>query len=519
MKLAGYKKIRLLSAGSHWSHFEAVDAALGARVWLLVFKLPAEDEILSALKSIVREAAILNHPNILTPLDAKRIDDALVLVYPVFAGESLQSLILRGVPIVERRVTAVLKQAAAALQFARIRGFAHGLLSPEQVFLSNTSDEVKVFGFGLGRFLRSIVQSIDSDKTLPPVCEIDDAFALGALAYQMLIGKIIPDLSPEKAAFLRPPKEINPKLSQPLSDLVCSLMDTEEHRRAPISRVVDLLLPQPQEEELDKAPEKGAAAFLTERFEKLKKYLHMRGSRGRWAVIVTVLSLTMVTILTSVLMRYASGGLKGANREEYFKFIQEAAEPNLASTENEKEKENVNQGAQQTTRLPVDPLKIDESPLEKRIERNSAVFVFPRPPFADRIRIDNGELQPLPASLEIPFGTHRIAFYDSEFGPVWETIRAFDPQSERTVSFSPQEIGMGELAVVLKDAEKYGYVYVTIDGERQITTPCRVQLSAGRHHVCIYKQNIKVSPADTIVLITPLKRATIPATIIEDTGQ
>ncbi|MDZ7369690.1 MAG: hypothetical protein ONB12_00795 [candidate division KSB1 bacterium] len=515
MKLAGYKKIRLLSAGSHWSHFEAVDAALGVRVWLLVFRFPAEDESLSALKSIVRESAILNHPNILTPLDAKRIDNALLLVFPVFAGESLQSLILRGVPIVERRVTAVLKQTAAALQFARIRGFVHGLLSPELVFLSNTSDEVKVLGFGLGRFLLSFVQTIDSDKTLPSVCKVDDAFALGALAYQMLIGKIIPELSPEKAALLHPPKEINPKLSRPLSDLVCSLMEVDERRRAPISRVVDLLLPQPLEEETDRAPEKGSTSILVGRLQKLKKNLQMRSSRGKWAVVVTVLSLMMVTILTSVLMRYASGGLKNANREEYFKIIQEAAEPNFASSENEK----VNQVAQQPARLPVNPLIIDESPVEKSTERNSAVFVFPRPLFADRIRIDNGELQPLPASLEIPFGTRRIAFYDSEFGLVWETVRTFDPQSERTVSFSPQEIGMGELAVVLQDAEKYGYVYVTIDGEKQMTTPCRVQLSAGRHHVRIYRQNKIVAPTDTVVLITPLKRATIPATIIQDTGQ
>jgi serine/threonine protein kinase/tetratricopeptide (TPR) repeat protein len=148
-------------------------------------------------------AAGLNHPHVLGMHDSGSIDEILYYVMPYVEGESLRARLIRErqLPIDEAvRITA---EIAEGLDYAHAAGVVHRDIKPENILFSG--GHAMIADFGIGRVMN--VTATGGTLTEPGLAlgtpaymspeqgcheAIDarsDIYALGCLAYEMLVGE------------------------------------------------------------------------------------------------------------------------------------------------------------------------------------------------------------------------------------------------------------------------------------------------------------------------------------------
>ncbi len=141
---------------------------------------------------------------------------------------------------------------------------------------------------------------------------------------------------------------------------------------------------------------------------------------------------------------------------------------------------------------------------------------FKEVPFANTLVVDGQHTLMLPASLDLEYGTHQLNYKDSQSNFSWTTQISVTGNSPETITFSNEDVGKGELLVVLQNANEYGYVFVTIDAsDQRHTTPFRTELFAGAHKLSFFRKGHTVSPADTTIVIESDQQLQVNCRIIE----
>ena len=124
--------------------------------------------------------------------------------------------------------------------------------------------------------------------------------------------------------------------------------------------------------------------------------------------------------------------------------------------------------------------------------------------FADRIIVNNKlPSQSLPYSVDLPLGVHKLLYVDQENMFSWETDIFVDMEGSNFVLFDADQIGFGQLSITLKDALHYGFAFVAVDSKNaeNSTTPARLRLPVGRHHVRVFRNGFQTVPEDTVVFV------------------
>ena len=199
-------------------------------------------------RRVLREAKLqaqLQHPCILPVLDAT--EERIVM--PLAAGN------LRGrkaAPLQDALRLAL--QIARALAHAHQAGVTHGALKPENVLLDRKGNAL-LSDFGVARLvalpaagLRIVIDLGDAAYRAPeasataPSEPPQDAYALGAILYELLAGK-----APGREALV--PSSSRPECSRELDDLAAALLDDAPGKRptaaAAATRLEPLLASQP----------------------------------------------------------------------------------------------------------------------------------------------------------------------------------------------------------------------------------------------------------------------------------
>lgn len=205
-----YQVSRLVGRGGMGEVWAATHARLPGKtvaIKVLLSHGPKPNE--ESLRRFQREAEIaakLNHPNIVSVHDYNTLptgEPYLVLEY--LEGQSLAARLR------ERRLTvdetkAVVRQVGAALYAAHRSGVIHRDLKPDNIFLAHTAvgEQVKVLDFGISKIqgsqsvqtqdaalmgtpqYMSPEQALGNNKQVGPAA---DLFALGAIVYEMLVGR------------------------------------------------------------------------------------------------------------------------------------------------------------------------------------------------------------------------------------------------------------------------------------------------------------------------------------------
>ena len=159
----------------------------------------------------VREASLgsdLDHPNIVPIYDAGDVDGELFLAMRLVEGRDLKQLLEQEGRLDPRRLLAILRQVAAALDAAHESGVVHHDIKPQNILVSDaderTSDLVFVTDFGLVKPAgsestnsRTGAQVFGSIQYMPPE-QVEglpadgraDVYALGCVLFECLTGRI-----------------------------------------------------------------------------------------------------------------------------------------------------------------------------------------------------------------------------------------------------------------------------------------------------------------------------------------
>jgi serine/threonine protein kinase len=182
-------------------------------------------------------ASRLDHPNIARVHEAGQRGDVVYVVRDLIQAESLAERLARAGAMTPAEAVPIVRQLAAALDYAHSQRLMHGDLNDRCVFIDDDG-HVTLTDFGLAQALAGT----DSVKTSYGVSTPEylaservqgqgpsrpaDIYALGVLAYQMLAGRV--PFAGERAEVLHaqvyktpaPLHSVNPKLPVALSEVV-----------------------------------------------------------------------------------------------------------------------------------------------------------------------------------------------------------------------------------------------------------------------------------------------------------
>ncbi|UCF41130.1 MAG: protein kinase [Gemmatimonadota bacterium] len=195
---------RELGRGGMATVFLAGDLKHGRKVAIKVLH-PELAAVLGAERFLreIEIAARLTHPHILPLHDSGEADGFLYYVMPYVEGESLRDLLRRETQLPLEHVVGIVGEVADGLSYAHSLGVVHRDIKPENILLSG--DHALVADFGIARAVTEAGGSRLTDTGLslgtphymspeqatgsPVVDGRSDVYALGCVAYEMLVGE------------------------------------------------------------------------------------------------------------------------------------------------------------------------------------------------------------------------------------------------------------------------------------------------------------------------------------------
>jgi eukaryotic-like serine/threonine-protein kinase len=203
---AGYELVQELGQGAAGTVHLARHVALGSEVAIkrIVGGASSQDpETLLRFERQARLLARLDHPGIVRVHELLRVGADLFLVTEHVPGGDLRRVLAEGPPQAAE-ASRILSEVAAALDHAHERGVVHLDVKPSNVLL-RTDGAIKVSDFGVAALLERQARSrtgraggVGGLAYLAPelargdlaVDRRADVYALGVMAYEMLVGRV-----------------------------------------------------------------------------------------------------------------------------------------------------------------------------------------------------------------------------------------------------------------------------------------------------------------------------------------
>jgi len=195
-----YRIVAMLGRGGMGEVYRADDLELGQSVALkfLPEKLAADPTALSRLRSEVRTARQIAHPNVCRVYDIGQADGHVFLSMEYVDGDDLSHVLRRlGAPSKEKAVE-IARQLCAGLAAAHENGVLHRDLKPANVMLDGRG-KVRITDFGLAGLAEELEAKPERAGTpaymAPEQLEAgtvsvrSDVYSLGLLLYELFTGK------------------------------------------------------------------------------------------------------------------------------------------------------------------------------------------------------------------------------------------------------------------------------------------------------------------------------------------
>jgi serine/threonine protein kinase len=209
-QLPDYEILRELGEGGMGVVYLAQNILMGRVEVLKVVssRLADRTEVFDRFLGEIRNAAKLNHPNIVTAYSALRAGESLVLAMEYVDGLDLARLVKARGPMPVANVCNYIHQAATGLQHAHERGMVHRDIKPGNLMLARQGERaiIKVLDFGLAK--------LKSERTTDHALTVDgqmlgtpdfiapeqiknaknadiraDVYSLGCTCYYLLTGR------------------------------------------------------------------------------------------------------------------------------------------------------------------------------------------------------------------------------------------------------------------------------------------------------------------------------------------
>jgi serine/threonine-protein kinase len=234
-----YRIQRKLGAGGMADVYLAEDQELGRRVAIKILngRHANDDQFIERFRREAKNAAALNHPNIVSIYDRGEAEDTYYIAMEFLDGRTLKELVVsRGAAPINVAIEYA-RQILSALRFAHRHGIVHRDIKPHNV-LVDAEGRVKVTDFGIARAGTSQMTEtgsiVGTAQYLSPEQarggEVDprsDLYSLGVVLYELLTGKTPFDgETPVEIAMKhlsnapKPPSKLRPDVTPELDKVV-----------------------------------------------------------------------------------------------------------------------------------------------------------------------------------------------------------------------------------------------------------------------------------------------------------
>ncbi len=271
--LGKYQLLDVIGQGGMGAVLKAEQSSVRRIVALKVMAkdLLKDEKAVSRFLREIQSAASLNHPNIVTAIDADCVGDRYFLVMEFVEGRDLKAWLKKYGTLPVSWSCEVARQIASGLQHAYEQGMVHRDIKPSNIMVTVDSatghPQVKIMDFGLSRLV-SESDKDDSQRTQTGAImgspdyiapeqassakDADiraDLFSLGCSMFQMLTGQFpfpgnnIMEKLMARTTFVPPlVSSLRPGVTPELDDIVSTLMrlDPNERPQTPADLVVRL---------------------------------------------------------------------------------------------------------------------------------------------------------------------------------------------------------------------------------------------------------------------------------------
>jgi len=200
-----YQITRELGRGAMGVVYLAVDPTIGRNVAIKTIRLgevsdqEERDKLRERLFREARSAGILSHPGIVTIYDMEEHNDVAFIAMEFVDGPTLDQLLSKREPLAPERLMRILRQTAAALDYAHAKGIVHRDIKPANIMMASDG-AVKITDFGIAKVTTSQQYTqtgtiLGTPNYMSPeqvqglaVTGRADQFSLAVIAFEMLTG-------------------------------------------------------------------------------------------------------------------------------------------------------------------------------------------------------------------------------------------------------------------------------------------------------------------------------------------
>lgn len=200
-KLGKYNIVGKIGKGAMGEVYKGHDPALNryVAIKMIAETFGTDADLIERFRREARNAAQLNHPNIVTIFDFVEDEGQLYMVMELLEGQDLKEVIKSGAPLTVEQILSIMEQIADGLSFAHSKGIIHRDLKPANIHVSKNG-QVKILDFGLVHEASSDMtktgQVMGTPNYMSPeqvqglkVDPRSDIFSLGAVFYELLTRK------------------------------------------------------------------------------------------------------------------------------------------------------------------------------------------------------------------------------------------------------------------------------------------------------------------------------------------
>jgi serine/threonine protein kinase len=235
-QIGRYRILGELGRGAMGVVYQAQDPAIGRKIAIKSIRLSdltEESERARLRERLFREAqsaGILSHPGIVTIYDIAEQDGMAYIFMELVNGPSLEKMLGSDHPPNKDTLLSILRQTAAALDYAHRKGIIHRDIKPANIMI-HEDGAAKITDFGVAKIVSQQMTQAGTIMGTPSYMSPEqvqggeitgkaDQFSLAVIAYELLTGEkpftadylptLLFKLVREEAA---PPQRLNPTLS------------------------------------------------------------------------------------------------------------------------------------------------------------------------------------------------------------------------------------------------------------------------------------------------------------------
>jgi serine/threonine protein kinase len=201
-RIGRYEITGELGKGAMGVVYKATDPNIGRTVAIKTLRIDIHgtdnEEILGRFKNEARAAGMMNHANIITIYDAGEQEGLFYIAMEYIEGQTLQRLLKQEKALPVEKVTGIVRQVCAGLDYAHARGIIHRDIKPANIMIT-ADGTVKIMDFGIAKSgstgMTSTGQVVGTPNYMSPeqvkgkaLDGRTDLFSVGVVLYEMLTG-------------------------------------------------------------------------------------------------------------------------------------------------------------------------------------------------------------------------------------------------------------------------------------------------------------------------------------------